>query len=169
MIKVKRFVFSVNRINNGKFTLATPLTNIAWVNVASVLFKHGVRKKNKKSKKKRRDDDSDDSDTPYEHGNPDLIDASYVSIKVNNFIRGLVYDEDGECSNPYTIRIFPDLDEIGENECSRGYTSVNQIYDWTADKGSITIEEINIETTTDSNPSPRQINYEIELEFGIAT
>ena len=167
---VERHTFMVTRANNGRINLTKPISNIKWVKVSNVIFKHGPKKKMRKNKKKKHDNSDDDSDVPFENGNPDLIDATYISIKVNDFIRGTTYDVDGRAVNQYTVRIFNSIDDrSGEGDWDGGPTIWNEIHDWDASGDSVKkIDEIIIDVTTDINPSPVHINFEIEIEFGIA-
>ena len=164
---VERHTFMITRANNGKITLERPINNIKWLRVANVFFKHGPKKKTRK-KKKRNDSDSDDE--PYEHGNPDLIDSTYVMVKVNDFIRGRLYDVDGSVVREYTARIFTDIDDNGEGEWTGDSASWTGTHDWDAVGNNLKkIEELNIDVSTSEDPSPSHINLEIELEFGIGS
>ena len=168
-MNIERYTFTVNRTNNGKFTLKTPINNIKWLKITNVYFKHGPKKHKRKTKRKKNDSDDSDDDYPYENGNTDLIYCTYIGILVNDFIRGKIYDEDGNESQNYTTRIFNPIDEdTGEGDWDGGPSISNEIRDWEAiDNSTKNLEEINISTFTNDNPYPVNVNYEIELEFGI--
>ena len=168
---VERHTFTVTRANNGKITLPKPISNIKWIKVSNVIFKHGPKKRVRKNKKKKCDDSDDDSDFPFENGNSDLVNSAYITMKINNFIRGTTHDVDGEVINEYTIRIVNDIDDrSGEGDWDGGPTLWNEIHDWDSPDNKLqSIEKIDIDVATDSNPSPVYINFEIEIEFGIST
>ena len=167
MTKVERHTFTVTRANNGKITLKTPICNIKWLKVSNIFFKHGPKKKSRKVKKKKNDYSDSDSDE-FENGNPDLVNSTYISIKINDFIRGTLYDVDGQPKEQYTFRVATDMDGIGEGDWCSNTTQLNEIHDWDAPDDKLQkIEELNINVSTDKDSSPVHLNFEIELEFGI--
>lgn len=166
--KVERYSFNVTRVNGGKIKLPQPISNIKWVKVSNIIFRHGPKKKIKKSRKKQYD--SDDDDSPFENGNPDLIDSTMIFIKVNDFIRAKRLDVDGRSAGDYTVVVFTDLDEVtGEGDWNSGVaTRSDEYHDWDVYNGELqTIDQVDIQVGTDLNPHATHINLEIEIEFGI--
>ena len=166
---VKKITFTVNRSNNGYFELPNPIQNIKWLHVSSIFFKHGPKKKIKKSKKKKRDDSDDDSDFPYENGNPDLINSNYISFLINDFESGTLYDIEGEEKEKYTMRICNVIDEdTGEGDWGDDDIFWDKVHHWDSKASELkTIKNINIKTSSDKDPNPVNINFEIELCLGI--
>ena len=167
--RIERYSFHVTRANGGKIKLPRVISNIKWVKISSVIFRHGPKKKIKKSKKKKYDSDDDD-DVPFEHGNPDLVDSTMILIKINDFVRTTRLDIDGESTGDYTVVIFNDIDDYtGEGEWSDGSAKRSDEYhDWDAFDGKLReIEHVDIHVSTDLNPNATHVNLEVEVEFGI--
>lgn len=168
--RVERYSFNVTRVNGGKILLPSPIAHIKWVKISNVIFKHGPKKKLKKSRKKKNDSDDEEDEYPFENGNPDLVDSTFILIKINDFIRAKRVDVDGELTGEYTAIIFNDLDEIsGEGSWSNGVTAKSDEYhDWDNFGTHLRkIEQVDIQVSTDLNPQATHINLEIEVEFGI--
>ena len=163
--KKERIIVNVNRTNNGKITLKSPFNNIKKLRINDIVFNHGPKKKTRKKNRRKRDDDSDESNEKYENGNCDLMDSTWIIITIPNFIRGIYYDMNNQLIE-YTKRIGNDIEweDSGEGFWDRG---VMDDYDWYAkdDNHLQKIENIEIQVSTNHNPSPVLINFNIELEL----
>lgn len=158
---------NISRENNGR-VLIPELSGIKAVRVNSIIFKNGPRKKSRSSKKKKKHhDDSDSEDIRYENGNEDLMDAIYVELLVNNFVKGYTYYYDGSLADKegYTARCPIELDEEGTGD----YERPNDDYDWVIGQGDSprTISELIITIRTDKMSNPRDYDMLVELTFDV--
>lgn len=158
---------NISRENNGRVSIPE-LSGIKAMRVNSIIFKNGPRKKSRSSKKKKKHyDDSDSDDIRYENSNEDLMDAIYVELLVNNFVKGHTYYYDGTLPNKegYTARCPIDLDEEGTGD----YERPNDDYDWvmSSNDSPRTIREIIISVLTDKLSNPRDYDMLVELTFDV--
>lgn len=155
---------NVSRENNGRVAIPQ-LEGITKMRINSIIFKNGPRKKSRSSKKKKRHDDSDSDDDRYENGNEDLMDALYLEVLVNDFIRGYTFYYDGGLVDKggYTARIPIDLDDDGTGDFERNLDD----YDWEVSQiegdHPRKIRELDLEVRTDKMSSPK--NYDMLVEF----
>ncbi len=162
--QIKRIILNVDRTNNGKITLEKPIHNIKKMRINDIVFNHGPKKKTRKKNRRKRDDDSDDSEGKYENGNPDLMDSTWIMLTIPDFIRGIYHDEDQLVR--YTKRIGNDIDwdeDSGEGFWDRKVDD----YDWYAnhDNQFQKLENIEIQVSTNHDPSPTHMNFNMELEL----
>jgi hypothetical protein len=150
---------NISTENNGVVNIQ-PIEGITKLRVSSIIFKNGAPKR-KKSKKRKNDADSDSDDCRYENGNSDLMDAIYVDLLVNEFIRGSTYYYDGKLLDDgyYTVRVPLDLDDDGTGDYFK-----DSGWDWESDK-PVDISKLDIQIKTDKLSNPKVYDLLLELEF----
>ena len=158
---------NISTENNGVLNIQ-PIEGITKLRVSSIIFKNGAPKRKKVSvgkKKRKNDSDSDSDDCRYENGNADLMDAIYVDLLVNKFIRGSTYYYDGTLLEDgfYTVRVPLDLDDDGTGDYFK-----DSGWDWESDKPE-TITKLDVQLKTDKLSNPKVYDLLLELEFITST
>ena len=161
---VETYSLRIGRENSGHIPLEKTLKGIRKLRVTQLIFLHGKRiKKSKKAKKKKRtDDDSSSEDPLYENANEELMDAVYLELLINKFIRGTIlppYESDRRGN--YTIR-FPVLTLDPEEGGIAAFEKEGDVWDWEGEPKDISSWDVVL--MTDKNPDITDYSAILELQ-----